>query len=317
MLWLFLALAVFVSCKEEQHEAHFEKTRSERLIEKKRLYCDLSAPTVKSRGYSVTRCDGLLFTALRGISCGDIDVSHFESEVEPGQWFRDPEKSCFIPDSLDNGSDSTISKDMLLGLMHYFWYSRDLNGVNRTIDYGKAHSWVMGEAKDDITLASKCLMPPGQISILYDIQSKLSAIPLTTTNTDIFSENTGFRAHLDVLAILLGASVRGTISTSQVETLKAQAKRQPRNALYQAAYALYTDGNQSATEALLFDESRFPKDALPTTKNICSDYLWTDDDTPSDYEPCPDHSETYEGLDLIIAASVANGSFFKKKPTAR
>jgi len=217
---------------------------------------------------------------------------------------------------VDNGANSTISKDMILGLMNNLWYTKNLAAVDRTIEYGKSHSWIMGEAKDEATVASKCALSPGLISNLYDMQSKLNGSGLNITapssEDDAVGVNTGFRAHLDVLHVIFSGSLYGAINDIQISTLKNQAKRMPRNAMYQAAKSAYDGGDQSAAVSLLMDEKRFPADRLPTSAEFCSDYLWTDDDTPKDWEPCPDGKTIYEGLDFIIAASIADGSFFKR-----
>lgn len=304
-LKFFLTILLVAGCGRD-HKPNYEKNPSQRLVEKKQDYCYLSRATVQANGYSVGRCDGLLFTSLRSVSCGDIDVANFEGE--PGRWYRNPKHDCFIPGEVGHGADSTISKDMMLGLAYNLWKTKNLAAINRTIDYGVKHSWVMGEAQDDLTTASKCLMSPNLISLYYDIQGKLNGTKLTDGSGDAFGINTGFRAHLDVISILLSGSVRGAITSGELATLKAQAERQPRNALFQAAYSRYTDGNQGKAEAILLNEAMFPHQKLPTTDNHCSDYLWSDDDEPKDWAPCPDRKETWEGFDLIVAAAVADGT---------
>lgn len=307
MKWIFLIF--LVGCSRE-NKPSYDKNPSQQLADKKQNYCFLSSDLVKANGYSVGRCDGLLFTAMRSFICKDVDIANFEGE--PGRWYRNPKKDCYIAGEVDHGATSSISKDMLLGLAVNLWNTENLAAINRTIDYGVAHSWVMGEAIDDITVASKCLLSPSLISIYYDIQRKLSGPSFTTRGeSDAFGVNTGFRAHLDVIHILLIGSVHGAISSGELETLKAQAERQPRNALFQAAYSLYTNGDQSKATALLLNQEMFPDLTLPTSSNHCSDYLWSDDDAPYDWAPCPDRNETYEGLDLIVAASVVDGSFPK------
>jgi hypothetical protein len=305
------------ACKRD-NEPRQTQDVNERLVAKKQLYCELSKPAYEKVGYVHGRCDGLLFTALRGIGCGDVDIGTFQNAE--GRWYRDPEHDCFIADrpQVENGSDSSISKDMMVGAMNYLWWSKDLPKIDATIKYGKANNWVMGDAVDFETTSSKCLLSPGLVSLLFDMQENLSlgSISNTSQRTDVIPINTGFRAHLDVLHILLSGSVFGALTDSEVETLKKQAKRQPRNALFQAAYHLYTDGDQTIATELLMDESHFPNDKLPTNHdNHCTEYLYQRDDEPKDWSPCADGKlEEYSGTDLAFAVSIIDGSFLKRKP---
>lgn len=308
MMWLILCLVTFfTACDRGKNEPSIQKAPSERLAEKQKLYCSLSAAEAER-----TSCDGLLFTSLRGIGCDGISISNFESSVEPGQYFRSESKDCFVPDSVSNRSDSTISKDMLIGAMIKMWHDKDLNAIRRMIDFGKSRSWVMGQAKDDVTLASKCLMSPTLISMLYDIESKLSGKLFEPSSSDsVTGLNNGFRAHLDILFILLDLGVHGFISNSSLATLKGQAERQPQNALFQAAYSLFT-GDQSLAISLL--ELQFPEKSLPNNRdNHCEPYLYQRDTDNSDWVPCPTAPfAEHSGTDFIFAVAVLNGAFQKK-----
>lgn len=308
-----LAWGLPSSCAKRDVEPHFELSSRDKLVEKKNLYCDLSAATIKARGWAVDRCDGLLFSSLRGIGCGSFDQSAFEDN---GQFFRDPTHSCFVAGAEGNESDSSISKDMMLGLASWLLWSSQKAPVDRIIAYGEAHSWVMGDARDDTVRASKCLMAPAFISDLYDLRKYLDGQQLAAPHDGAEGKlvtNTGFRAHLDVLHALFAGSLHSAIFAAELATLKDQAERQPHNALYQAAFHLYTDGDQGAAEALLLDEGHFPKDHLPGAANHCSNYLWQDDEDPADWAPCQGEGQ-WDGTDLIIAAAVATGGYNKKAP---
>jgi hypothetical protein len=252
---------------------------------------------------------------LRGVGCGDVDLSVFESKDEPGRWYRSPKHDCFIPPSIDNGANADTSKDMMIGTLTYLWYSKDINAVNRYIDYGVDHSWVLGEAINEVELATKCVMTPNLISLLYDIQEDLEGGELRATTTESFGVNTGFLAHLDVVHILLSGAVRGGITDGELKTLKTQANREPRNALFQAAYHAYTDGDQSIATELLLDEAHFPASTLPNNHaQHCTEYLYQRDDKPKDWEPCPNEKfEEFSGTDLVFAASIIDGSYLKQK----
>lgn len=304
-----------LGCRRE-HKASPEANPDSRLEAKRQLYCDLSAGLVAERNYVVGKCDGLLFASLRGIACGDGGISEFQNSN--GQWFRNREHDCFVPTNVppNQGADSTISRDMILGAMSHMWFEKNAAQIDSTIAYGKANDWVMGQAKDDATLISKCLLSPNLISVLFDIQSKIAgaaSLVRTDESDDALPINTGFRAHLDVVGILLKGDLYGAITDGELGTLKAQAERQPRNALFVASHALYSGGDQSAAMDLLLNGSQFPADRLPTSADSCSDYLWSDDDEPKDWAPCPGSNHQYDGTDFIVAAAVASGHYLKKR----
>lgn len=305
---LLLAIFLLTSCASTQNEAHFEKDANAKIADKRAHYCDLSEAKFKERGWAVGECDGLLFTALRGIGCGN-DISAFEDTVEPGKWYRDPKHACFIPDKVgEQGSDSTISKDMYVGLSAFLAHKGDKETAARTVAFGEARNWIVGEAKDAITLASKCYIVPQLQNVFRKIagQNKLA-----DSSDDAIGVSTGFRAHLDVLAILVRGKLDGKISNLDLAILKEQAKRQPRNALFQAAKARYDDGDYNQALEILGDESLFPEKSLPNNhQNYCTDYLFQRDEDDSDWKPCAQEQfSTHDGTDFIFASSIVSGLF--------
>ena len=305
LLFTFLMLT---SCATQQNEAHFEKDANAKIADKRALYCELSEAKFKERGWAVSECDGLLFSSLRAIGCSG-DVSAFESTVEPGKWYRNPKHDCFIPDKVgeQQGSDSTISKDMYVGLSAYMAHKKDTDGANRTVSYGESRSWIVGEAKDTVTLASKCFIVPALQNVFRKIAGQNQLAP---NDGDSIGVSTGFRAHLDVLSILVKGKLNGSISNLDIAILKEQAKRQPRNALYQAAKARYDDGDYNPALEILSDETLFPEKSLPNNhQNYCTDYLFQREEDDSDWKPCPqDQYSTHDGVDLIFASSIISGA---------
>jgi len=299
---------MLTSCASTSNEAHIEKSPNEKLADKRALYCQLSEAKFQERGWAVSECDGLLFTSLRGIGCGN-GVNAFEDAVEPGKWYRSPSHTCFDPTKVgEQGSDSTISKDMYVGLSAILAHTKDHDAANRTVAYGDAHNWIVGEAKDAITLASKCFITPTLQNVFRKISQSQSLAPAAD---DAIGISTGFRAHLDTVAILVKGKVDGSISNLDLAILKEQAKRQPRNALFQAAKALYDDGDYNAALEILNDESLFPAKQLPDNhQNYCTDYLFQRDEDDSDWKPCPDNQySTHDGTDFIFAAAITQGIF--------
>lgn len=304
MNYLLCLFTLLAGCGAEREGAHVEPTSKDKLKAKMSLYCELSKPHYETHKYVVSECDGLLFTALHGLACDYVTVDQFESDVEPGQWFRNPKHDCFQT----GNSDSDISKDMLTGLAAFLQKKGDLNAVERTITYGEKNNWFMGDAKDPFTRTTKTLLLPAGQKMFRDIRDRLQ-LRLTTDIAEddgIIGINTGFEAHLDVLGIMVRAATHGSVYTYHAEILKAQAERQPRNAFFQAASSRFEGVERDLS--ILLDESYFPSDHLPTNANYCADYLWQRDDKPSDWSPCQG-DQVKSGTDYIVAAYLATGGF--------
>jgi hypothetical protein len=228
----------------------------------------------------------------------------WENPDKPGQWHRDPDRSCFL-NGAPNGSASSISRDMFLGLWHSLWETKDKANVDEIVAYGEANNWIMGEAKDNETLLSRCLLTPQLISTLLGMRDKLSgAVALRRGEDDAIGINTGFRAHLDVLRILLNHKVFGAITDIEKYTLTEQAKRQPNNALFVAASEKFNGG--TAALDLLLDSSHFPDDRLPNNHDEhCINYLHSRDEESSDWQPCKEEPlHVHDGTDFVFAASL-------------
>ena len=279
-----------------------DANHSEALNNKKAFYCEQGRRLYAERGFFDDRCDSLLFTSLWGVACGPLDLSSWEDTEKPGKWHRNPQRDCFI-NGAPNGSASSISRDMLLGAFHALFSAKDLINIAEIVDYGEANDWIMGEAKDSETLISRCLLTPQLISLAKDMERALSgSAPLKQDDSaDAVGVNTGFRAHLDVLRILLSGRVRGAVSDSELTTLKAQAERQPNNALYVAAYEKYAGGSRAVD--LLLAEKHFPNGRLPNTSDHCINYLHSRDESDSDWQPCAELKE-HDGTDFVFAAWV-------------
>lgn len=287
-----------------------EATQSEAVKAKKEFYCAEGRKILESKGFMDDRCDALLFTSLFDASCGGGNIGRFEGD--PGKWHRNPERDCFI-NGQPNGSASSISRDMFLGLWHSLYKSGDLANIKEIISYGEKNSWVMGEAKDDATLVSRCLLTPQLISLLFDIESKLAGRSLLDgepNSSDAGPLNTGFRAHLDILRTHLSGLTRGGLSGSELSLVVDQAKRQPRNALFVALAAKYGKASPDAAYSILLDESLYPANRLPTSADRCINYLNSrDQEDETDWKPCPAEGLTHDGTDFVFAASILDGTF--------
>lgn len=259
----------------------------ESLAQKIALYKQLQPSRLDEYGWAGEKCDSALVTSLCLVAGGCSAANIYDAEAEPGRWYRHKLHDCY-----DLGqSASDISKDMFAGLA----FVLDDAAKARVVAYGEANDWVMGRGP----LSRTYLTPP--LRWLY------TGWPLTISTQDNWLPspiNTGYRAHLDVLSIILRAKAMGH-KTSELELayLKAQADRVPRNALFQAAYHKFKDGDQSVATGILLDETLFPATSLPTNANYCTDYLWSRDEA-HDWNPCEDGKKK-DATDFLFAAWVA------------
>jgi len=261
------------------------------LTQKALLYRQLAPGYQYEAGFVTDDCDALLFSALGAV--GGLQVDLTAARNEDGEWFRTPQKDCY-----PNKSSSSISRDMLLGVMIAAWASRDLDMAERLYKYGADHLWIMGSG-----FPSRTFFNPEITATLAQLSYKLGGPDRAIRNFPVSWSATGisdFEAHLQVLHIILRRAIYDKIEPSAQEVLNAQATRQPENALFQWA-ALNTP---KAVE-LLKDTRYWPSDRLPNSGDRCEQWLFQRDSGSSDWLPCegetPDTpSKIYTGADFLF-----------------
>jgi hypothetical protein len=279
-------LMLFVSCKksERKDQVSISDDLREKVKAKRNLYLSLQHEALNEHGYAHKKCDSIGFTALCKASQGCKDANLYASE-DNGRWYRSPEKDCF-----DKGeSKSDISKDMALMLFIAFYETKDLDALHRFRSYAEANNYIMGRPSDNAEGISRVLMTPGLILTMQRLDKKLSGLEVPADPDDSDRAlpviNKGFQAHLDILSIWLNGELTGKVSSSDQFVLRSQVERQPRNALFQAVYHLYEDGDQTKAFEILADENLFPSDRLPTSKDRCEEYLFQRD-FGADWQSC-------------------------------
>ncbi|CAB4169962.1 hypothetical protein UFOVP901_22 [uncultured Caudovirales phage] len=255
------------------------------IVEKANLYKSLHKDWAHGGG-----CDSLGFTALCKISggCADVNIFDAESASEPGRWYRNASQKCF-----DEGkSASDISKDMFAMLLPYLYATGDQTNLKEIYAYGKAKGWVMGRGP-----MSRTVITPPMIFMLQIMIGRVEPIASQKIKA-------GYEKHLDVMSFYSQTLYKNGMDLTDYETLRKYAEESPRNALMQALYHKYKDGDQSKTIAILMDETLFPSGRLPTPSDRCEEYLWQRDDLPKDWASCGTIG-VHDGVDFLIAAKVA------------
>jgi len=293
-----LTLTIGLLCQGCGRKGEPQKTshvpdRQALVMEKVKTYLALGPSVQDADGFiDYTHCDSLLFSGLYAV--GGATVNMDAARDAEGRWHR---RSLNQPPCYPEGSKSTISRDMFLGLLWYIWEYQRLDLAEALFAYGEAHDWVMGEG--DI---SRIYFTPGLQATLAEIIFRLGgedhyayrAIPQS------WAKNTGFAAHLDALHILLRGELTGSIEEKALEVLQYNYTRAPENALFSYAWHRYSDGDQSETYSRLLNEAWWPADRLPTSADRCEGWI-TQRDPGTDWEPC-DGGKTHSGGDFLFVA---------------
>jgi hypothetical protein len=283
-----------------------DDTRRTSLETKRALYLSKTATALNSYKF-VDGCDGLLFTSLLKASGFAVDLYQAQQKDEPGKWHRNATQDC-----LKTGqSESTISRDMLLGLITAFLQTEDAQGIQDLIAYADAHDDIMGEATSKEEQLSRTYATPSLKGLFYEIQYHLTGIDndLRGYIPDFDKTLTGYEAHLQSLRILLRGTLYKGLLDEDVEALEAALARNPGNAFFMMVLRAYTTGDMNEAADLLLGESLFPNDRLPSSADRCEAYIWQREQNSSDWVPCPEEAKTHPGVDFLFAASYILGEF--------
>ena len=260
------------------------------------------------------KCDSLLFQSLYELSTdGDLDISIYEGD--PGQWFRSQSHDCFYRDEVGepvrNGSKTTISRDMFLGLFTYLWVNRDLDKLKSILTFGRNAEprFFMGDGVNFLERETRTHLRPSIRGTLFHMIAALGGEDDARKNVPYLPSAVanGYQLHLMVTHTLLRGLVLEGISDKELSVLKKASDKQPNNAYYSAVYHLFEDGDQSRAIQILLDESLFPADRLPSGQDRCSDYIFQRDDDRADedpekddWKPCLDGSnERHPAVDFL------------------
>lgn len=300
---MHICILLAVGCAKRDNKAVGSTVSLADVQAKRDLYLSLQESQKNEHGWLESECDALLSNSLAAYAGLSIDIS--KAEEQPGRWRRHPDFSKCLP---GNGSKSTISKDMMRGLLLYLWKTKDLAAIERIQEYGSKNNWVMGEAEDEESYWGRVVFWP-----LVPQIKDMSKLMQTSLQNAVLSYNDEygyvvlkrtFEAHLHVLNIYLRAQMYGGITDYELAALKEYSKFQPRNALFSAMAAKFSTGDYSWAIALLLDERMFPKDRLPASSDRCTSYLWSKEaQDEHDYFPC-DEGLTHPGIDLTFVVKI-------------
>ena len=306
------------------------------------LYVRLAKQELAKTGGWIPNCDSLTFMALCAWSSG-CDTNLFEAEIEPGRWIRNPKIQCYPKiDYSENQADTDASIDAIMQVSLFLYSTQNVEAMRRLLTFGKEHKWLMGEGESLMERISRTWINPIQRSTLFDIWYKLTGehnlvqyFPLLW-----YPALEGYRAHLQALHIFEKGLVNQKLNALHFGFLKVLAEREPNNAVYQAIYHYFGDGDQREAIRILGNEQWFPANRLPSSNDRCESYLFQRDQITKvvfgsveecfdethkdtfksetcsknqsaefwnpDWLPCPDEGQTHIPVDFFVAWKILN-----------
>jgi hypothetical protein len=248
-----ILLLALTACGHERHEQQPASPQVDPRVEVlaaavEGWKAEVNAAADAGGGWPAGRdCDSLLWAGLARAAGAD-HVNLALAEYAPGELHRRPAPSCY--DNGDQGSKSTVSRDMLTGYLLGVWRARDLGAALRLADYGEAHGWVMGEGD-----RARTEMRTNLKGILGRILHKLGGPSREYRFLPALYLPGGksYEQHLAVLGILLGGEVSGDIGGDQLAVLNANASDSPEDGLFQGVRGVYTGDMGRALDLLTGD----------------------------------------------------------------
>lgn len=276
LLLCFLA----VGCaKERKHDESVGNITETKALKDKyeHLKFELQGMVDPDNGWPAPEdCDGLLWAGLTAAL--GLPVKLTLAEDQPGHWQRNPKKPpCWSLEAGDQGARATTSPDMMTGLLWAAWRTQDMGLLQRLAGWGETHEerlagilfgWIMGEPYP--AEASRVVIRQNQYGLvgrmLYILSNGADDRSYRHEGTAYVQAPKDYERHIQTLGILLqgeandGYRQYGVVSIAEHElaVLKANAADHPGDALFQAAYGVYTGDFEQANALLLSDSYQYP-----------------------------------------------------------
>ena len=245
-------------------------------------------PNMDKNGFIFTdSCDSLLWTGLLSSampSVGPLSLTNISAASDGFRWYRRPDHEC---GPQWHNSESTISRDQILGLMWNLWKTKNLPVAISLMEALRANNYTL---EGQGTPGELYVIP----SYVQTLAMLIQAIGGPSYDAELhfptaFSFTPGFTAHLAVWQILLNGQIQGFITLDEYSVLIQAYDSNHQNPLFSAAYHKYTDGDFTEATSLLLNTNLYPVDHLPNNDNYCS--IWLPETTygAADLQPCSEN----------------------------
>lgn len=298
LIFLVLSVLISIACGRplalEKHLLHPENgyKATEELKELREVYLNLVKDVQDDDGFVDTdKCDSLLHSALLGAGGATVHLS--AAREESGRWLRRPQsyQECLA----SGGSRSTISRDMLLGVMWYAWATRDLKMAEDLWSFGESRDWKMGDSDNSADGISRIYMTPTMQATLAELIHRLGGANHTIRKLPArnIGNQTGFRMHLELLDLILWREMTGAYSLLEIGIIDTYLARHPSNALVN-----YAAGRYGKADRLL--RLHHPEGRLPTSADMCSPMAYETETL----DPCPNAGRTHAPIHYLFISSL-------------
>lgn len=196
LLWTFFVALALIACGQKSSKAQDTSALSALYEQKTADYIE-ATQAIQANWPSDKDCDAALWAGLAKRAGQSLDI---KAALQPdGRPTRKPFIDCITPTE----SKSTISNDMISGLMLGYLYDQDADSLRSLYNYGIANQWIMGSPKD---LISRVYLRPNGQSLMARAIRRLSGddlpqrhIPMVYTPIT----NNDFEAHLQFVGLLM------------------------------------------------------------------------------------------------------------------
>jgi hypothetical protein len=214
--------------------------------------------------------DGLLFACLQSVATGrDFDIAEYITAG--GQVFRNPAMAAGTHKL--GPRESTISRDMFMGLFCYCLHFGRADILQKVWSYGWRHGWRMGVENRVVSVPipgtswavrikdNRTWFTPGLILLLAALRAHLRGnVKIARFLVNIWQpigSTPGYPSHLSMLHLYLNRRIRGNTAAWEHKVLDRILKHSPRNALALALRGWHDDARAELA-------SQWPADRLPT-----------------------------------------------------
>ena len=248
--------------------------------------------------------DGLLFACLLAVGQNVEFPVEDAIDLSTGQVFRNPE---FRTGRVLGPRESTISRDMFMGLFIYCLHFRRVDLIRKVISYGWKHFWKMGTEnrkldisflgrKSQILADNRTIFTPGLILLIYALLAQLTGktwvARMLVSIPQPMSSSPGYVSHLSMLHIYLNKRICGKLSTSDKSTLIKISSHMESNPL---VWALL--GNPMRALACL---NRWPQTRLPTKEDWSEEWRTQRSDGDSGLTGISGNTSPHSGGDYLF-----------------
>jgi hypothetical protein len=262
-----LLLCAFISCAKKPDPLPEPKDNARIAILRGKYEAKLNQAKEafdKTTGWpEINDCDALLWAGLAragGLESVKLDYGEYDSA---GELQRRPYEPCW-KNGVDQGAKSTVSRDMVIGYLWGRWVEKNTDAVQRFADRSASKNWVIGEPYPE--RIGEVLLTNNLIGLLGRMTCEMNKKcpewrklgPVNSKSGDDYVQ------HLTVLYVLLDAKVWNGLGVKRglsdnLDILQWHAERKPKDALFQATYHAFKDGDfNSSLDLILSDAYEYP-----------------------------------------------------------